>query len=136
MTDSVMALFVMLTSIAGLLISIAGLYFYTRPTRIDLSSDSLIIHSAYKDYIYPRKNLSYEGDVSKVVWGAGLYRTFGNGWPLPLAGKFWNTAYGDFVIASMKQTDVLQQVVVDGKTLLLQLSDEQIKELSNSSVRI
>jgi hypothetical protein len=115
---------------------IAGLYFYTRPTRIDLSSDSLIIHSAYKDYIYPLGRCIYEGDVSKPVWCAGLYRKFGNGWPLPLAGKFWNIAYGDFVIASMKRTDVLQRVVVDGKTLLLQLSDQQIKELSSASGRI
>jgi hypothetical protein len=115
---------------------IAGLYFYTRPTRIDLSSDSLIIHSAYKDYIYPRGKLTYEGDVNKSAWCAGLYRKFGNGWPLPLAGKFQNGAYGDFVIASMKRTDVLQRVVVDGKTLLLQLSDEQIKELSRASGRI
>ena len=115
---------------------VVGLYFYTRPTRIDLSSDSLIIHSAYKDYIYPRGRLTYEGDVSKPVWCAGLYRKFGNGWPLPLAGKFRNTAYGDFVIASMKRTDVLQRVVVDGKTLLLQLSDEQIRELNSTSRRI
>jgi hypothetical protein len=109
--------------------TIVILYFYTRPTRIILTADSLTIDSAYKDYVYARRNLVYEGPVSKETWSKGLYRRFGDGWPLPLAGKFHSTVFGDVVIVSITKPDVLQRLGANGKTLLLQLSDEQVSAL-------
>jgi hypothetical protein len=119
-----------------LVIFLYCLFLYVRPTRIDLTSDSLVVHSAYKDYVYSRRELAYEGNVSKSDWERGLYRTFGIGWPFPCAGRFTNTLFGDFVLVSLKQPDDLQRVVVDGKTLLLQLSAEQIRELSTTRVQV
>ena len=113
-----------------LVIGIAGLYLYTRPTRIILTADSLIIHSPYKNYTYARKDLVYKGAVPKEIWSKGLYRKFGDGWPFPLAGKFHDAALGDVVIVSTTK-DVLQRIDVDGKILLLQLSEEQVRSLGS-----
>ncbi|HEY4011586.1 MAG TPA: hypothetical protein VGM11_15635 [Acidobacteriaceae bacterium] len=109
---------------------IVGLYLYTRPARIVVTTDPLIIHSAYKNYTYPRKGLVYKGEVPREIWSRGLYRKFGDGWPLALAGRFHNTGLGDVVIVSMKRPEVLQRFDVDGKILLLQLSADEARALS------
>jgi hypothetical protein len=54
--------------------AIAGTYLFFRPTRILLTADSLVIHSAHKDDVYDRKSLVYRRPVEKATWSRGLGR--------------------------------------------------------------
>ena len=111
--------------------AIAGTYLFFRPTRILLTADSLVIHSAHKDDVYDRKSLVYRRPVEKATWSRGLCREFGIGWPFPLAGKFSSPAFGEIVIASITQPNILNELWDGEKTLLLQLSEDQVKELQS-----
>jgi hypothetical protein len=48
-----------------------------------------------------------------------------------LAGKFSSPAFGEIVIASITQPNILHELWDGEKTLLLQLSEDQVKELQS-----
>lgn len=117
--------------VAALTICLLG---FMSPYAVTISGEQVVVTYAFRKINLPINEITEMREIPYKQWSKGLIRTFGVGWPLPPAGRFWSKQLGDITIYSVRRRGDLTLVRIKDKSIFLSLTEKDRDALASQIV--
>jgi hypothetical protein len=104
---------------------------FMSPYAIAVSGDQIVVTYAFRKINLPIHQITELRENPYEHWSKGLIRTFGVGWPLPPAGRFWSKQLGHITIYSTRRGGELVLIKIGDKSIFLSLTEKDRNSIAS-----